>query len=276
MNLESKQLFLEVDAGTLGGCGPLRTTLHWQPGRAEIAARSCTKSGVVEELHVIERPEGLQALRHFLADVGREVRAVDKEALSREIGCAPDSRPPSLFSKFEDTKGQGTQRSFSAHPLCAIQSGQFEKVDGQLPVAILEKVREELGRVGQLLGKRISANSLGKNVTPSPPVEGVSLESLVQARDELRVSLKDALRLDCKANFDCVAIPIGARACGGPEGFLVGSRIASDMVRVGQIRDKEFFYSMEINKQSSAVSICIVVEQPVVYCKTATSKCAVK
>lgn len=102
------------------------------------------------------------------------------------------------------------------------------------------------------------------------------VDSLIQNRDGVRTELKSVLRLDCKTSLDCVAIPYGARACGGPEGFFVASRVASNMVRAGELRDKDIHLSTEINKLTNAVSICSYASQPAVQCNTTTFMCAIK
>lgn len=277
VNIHSKKMYMEAEiAGHPGGCGRLRTTLMWQAGRAEVTARTCASGEVVERGFVIEKPEALHALRHFIADFGREIKAVQVGASAPAMGCLPEARPPFLVAKFEDAQGKTVSRAFSANPMCAAQLEQFGKVDGHISGTLLAKFGEELVTISRLMGKRVSENNLGRPEPLPAPDQSDTIESLTAVRNQIRDDLKAALRLDCRANLDCVVVPFGAVACGGPEGFLVASRIASDMVQVGQLRDKEIHYTTHINRLSNAVSTCAAVAQPVAACNTTTRKCEVK
>jgi len=83
------------------------------------------------------------------------------------------------------------------------------------------------------------------------------------------------LENQCTTPADCVAEPIGARACGGPGGYIVYSKTSSyaeDIVALAKLTTK---LARQYNKDNSIVSICSLARKPAAVCnenKTCTAQ----
>ncbi|MEY4617696.1 MAG: hypothetical protein RJB66_2656 [Pseudomonadota bacterium] len=70
----------------------------------------------------------------------------------------------------------------------------------------------------------------------------------------------------CKVNDDCEAFGYGAKACGGPEKYLVYSTYTTDPQELGPLVQQFNQLSNEKNLSSGAVSTCEYREMPPVAC----------
>lgn len=106
-------------------------------------------------------------------------------------------------------------------------------------------------------------------------VTSKDLAALRELQKVYRDALKATIKLDCRAQSDCVAVAFGAKACGGPEGYLVASRTASDMQNVNEKSRKEIEVSEKINVLAGLASNCAFQMPPALVCASSTSKCEI-
>ncbi len=278
---DAKSFYLDISGGqTSEACGPLNTSVQWEPGRVEINTRECARGGPVAQTYVIDQPHGVEMVRHFVSDIAQSVKLPAEYGPEEKRGCRSDMKPTHLFLKYENAKGVAVGRVYSAFPSCALANPGIGKLDGALPPGLVLKLRGELVRMAGMLGKRIYSQTIEPApeipVEIPPPGSDGDISLLEQKRDEARNLMKEAIRLDCRDNLQCVMIGYGHRACGGPEGFLVASRVASKMDEVFRQRDIEASLSREIAERSSAVGNCMAILPPQAYCNVSKKKCAFK
>jgi hypothetical protein len=72
--------------------------------------------------------------------------------------------------------------------------------------------------------------------------------------------------LQCKTSADCDYVAAGSRACGGPNDYIVVSKLNQNLAEVKFLakasEDKEDIY----NAENGAISICSLVSPPTVSC----------
>lgn len=80
---------------------------------------------------------------------------------------------------------------------------------------------------------------------------------------QLRVQIGPAA---CTTDSDCRALPIGARACGGPDRFLPYSVRATDEAALARLAADHTRLSAELLREQGAVGTCVVAEPPAAVC----------
>ena len=77
--------------------------------------------------------------------------------------------------------------------------------------------------------------------------------------------------LTCSSREDCVAVPLGRKACGGPTSYVITSRL-NDLTTITQLseelQDSEELYL----KQNNAISDCSFITEPVAACDSRVCK----
>jgi hypothetical protein len=105
---------------------------------------------------------------------------------------------------------------------------------------------------------------------------GVAVNAKV-TREEIATaskSLTAAVQLDnqCATSSDCTTAAIGARACGGPSGYVVFAIKSSNIEDIRKLAQLTTSLERQYNKETSVMSICSMVMAPTAVCDE-TSKC---
>ncbi len=96
-------------------------------------------------------------------------------------------------------------------------------------------------------------------------VQAAALGARIDAIEaQLRVQIGPAA---CTSDSDCRALPIGARACGGPDRFLPYSVRATDEAALARLAADHARLSAELLREQGAVGACVVAETPTAYCE---------
>ena len=96
-------------------------------------------------------------------------------------------------------------------------------------------------------------------------VQATTLEARIAAIDvEVRTRIGPAV---CSVDSDCRALPMGARPCGGPSGYLPYSIRGTDEGPLARLSADHRKLSEELNLQRQAVGTCEVAAEPVPYCE---------
>jgi hypothetical protein len=93
---------------------------------------------------------------------------------------------------------------------------------------------------------------------------------LAAANNALKTAI--ALENQCTTSADCSVLPVGARACGGPSGYLAYSAKSSNFQDIQLMAQLTNHLEQQYNLENSVVSICSIVTAPGVACD-ATKKC---
>jgi hypothetical protein len=95
--------------------------------------------------------------------------------------------------------------------------------------------------------------------------QATTLEARIAAIDaEVRTRIGPAV---CAADSDCRALPMGARACGGPSAYLPYSIRGTDEGPLARLSDDHRRLSEELNRQRQAIGTCEALAEPVPYCE---------
>jgi hypothetical protein len=76
-------------------------------------------------------------------------------------------------------------------------------------------------------------------------------------------------KADCSADSQCQVLPVGARACGGPAGFLAWSSATTDGSELQALADA-YRSQQAANAASGRVSTCRVLTPPAAACRANT------
>ena len=98
----------------------------------------------------------------------------------------------------------------------------------------------------------------------------ITTEQLAGANNALKAAI--ALDNKCTTAADCSVIAVGARACGGPSGYLAYATKCSNALDVQLMAQLTNHLEAQYNLENSVVSICSIVMPPGVACD-ATKKC---
>lgn len=74
--------------------------------------------------------------------------------------------------------------------------------------------------------------------------------------------------LSCKTVSDCTALPIGHRACGGPNSFIVASKLNPSLAALTQSIELVTKAERDANSKLGLMSICSVEMPPTVGCNS--------
>lgn len=78
--------------------------------------------------------------------------------------------------------------------------------------------------------------------------------------------------LSCATVADCTAVAVGARACGGPRGYLVMSKLNVKRDQVNMLASLSTKLEHEYNMENSVMSICVLASYPELTCEA--NKCS--
>jgi len=92
----------------------------------------------------------------------------------------------------------------------------------------------------------------------------ISTEEYMIATDS---KVRDMIRdTSCTQNSDCQSIAYGARACGGPETYLIYSTVNVDVTELQPLVNQYNSYAAQYNEENSLVSICSYEMPPELEC----------
>ncbi len=94
--------------------------------------------------------------------------------------------------------------------------------------------------------------------------EARDIARLEAMEQEIRALVGDA---PCADSTDCTAIPLGAKPCGGPWGYLVYSRSSVDSARLATMAREYTEYNAELNQRWGWISTCDLARMPRPACK---------
>lgn len=101
---------------------------------------------------------------------------------------------------------------------------------------------------------------------PTPPASGatatVEAESVRLGR-ELRMLIGPAA---CSANTQCRTVPVGAKACGGPAGYLAWSAQSTDAARLAEVATRQAQAHKREIEASGMLSNCAMLADPGAAC----------
>ena len=72
--------------------------------------------------------------------------------------------------------------------------------------------------------------------------------------------------LSCNTTSDCDLLAVGARACGGPGGFMVVTKNNADLNVLERLAHLTTSMQNEINEKEQIVSICSLAPRPAYSC----------
>lgn len=88
-----------------------------------------------------------------------------------------------------------------------------------------------------------------------------AIKSLVESTQQLA-----AADLSCTKNSDCVALTIGKRACGGPNGFVIASKNNLVFEEVQYLAEQTEAREEVFNAKYGIYSICSIIMKPTPAC----------
>ena len=115
----------------------------------------------------------------------------------------------------------------------------------------------------------------GTAVRGAPTATATATATQQTNRDELaasRAGMDAALSLQCSIHSDCATLPIGARACGGPEGYLAYSKTHSDVAGLKRHLSRYNQLRKAAVEASGEMSTCQLPVDPGAQC-TAAGQC---
>ena len=92
----------------------------------------------------------------------------------------------------------------------------------------------------------------------------ITREQLARINSALNTVVQ--LSNQCDTSADCTTEPIGARACGGPGGYIVYSTNSCYVEYILSLAKLTSILERQYNEENSVISICSIVPQPVPIC----------
>lgn len=75
------------------------------------------------------------------------------------------------------------------------------------------------------------------------------------------------LQGSCKGDAECAVLPLGAKPCGGPWGYLVYSPATVDTTQLFVLADAYTAYNLELNAKHGMASDCAIQPEPQPACR---------
>ncbi|WPU65060.1 hypothetical protein [Peredibacter starrii] len=72
--------------------------------------------------------------------------------------------------------------------------------------------------------------------------------------------------LRCAKATDCKLIPVGARACGGPSGYMITSQLNANMTELEYLAAQTEAKQAAFNRNYNIMSICSLIMPPELKC----------
>lgn len=97
-----------------------------------------------------------------------------------------------------------------------------------------------------------------------PPAQLPAEKQSQRLARELRTAIGPAA---CSADSQCRTLPVGAKACGGPAGYLAWSTSTGDLTRLAEMAARQAQAERKEQEASGMQSNCAVVTDPGAVCK---------
>lgn len=75
---------------------------------------------------------------------------------------------------------------------------------------------------------------------------------------------------ECSSDNQCQVLPVGARPCGGPSGYLAWSSAKTDGAKLQALAERHKTEQQASNEASGRISTCIALAPPAVACRAGT------
>jgi hypothetical protein len=98
---------------------------------------------------------------------------------------------------------------------------------------------------------------VGAGATPAPSATLERIQVLVG-------------KAECTSDSQCEVLPMGAKACGGPAGYLAFSNAKTNAAELQALAERYHGEQQASNQRSGMVSNCQVVPMPVAACRANT------
>ncbi len=99
---------------------------------------------------------------------------------------------------------------------------------------------------------------------------GIVVNAKVSEEDiaSLKQALSTAIQFDnrCTSSADCATVPVGSRACGGPNSYAVYSKLSSNAQAIRSLAQLTTQLEQQYNEENSVISICSLVTSPTPVC----------
>jgi hypothetical protein len=115
-------------------------------------------------------------------------------------------------------------------------------------------------------------NPAAEQVVDNAAEDQKAIEGVVkQVSPDLLSQIQSGIsRTTCNTNDDCDALPVGHRACGGPNDYLVYSKLSSDEESLKRLAASYTAQQKVKNQKEGNMSICQMLTKPNVACKSNT------
>jgi hypothetical protein len=104
-----------------------------------------------------------------------------------------------------------------------------------------------------------TAGCSGAAQSSAEPAPAAQTPAAATLRQQIQAEIGDA---PCDTNQQCRTLPIGHRACGGPESFLPYSTKRSDTAKLLDLAAQDSAASKAQNEQSGMMSTCQAIMDP--------------
>jgi hypothetical protein len=107
-------------------------------------------------------------------------------------------------------------------------------------------------------------------VAPSTAVQAPASGAGPAATDTLARIHALVGKAECSSDSQCQVLPIGAKACGGPAGYLAFSNAKTDAAEVQALAERYHAEQQASNQRSGMISNCRVMPVPAAACRANT------
>jgi hypothetical protein len=125
-----------------------------------------------------------------------------------------------------------------------------------------------LARLFLLCALALSGLGCASATADAPPKAGAApaVASSAALLAQMKAEIGDAA---CDAPAQCRSMPVGAKACGGPEGYLAWSTQRTDEKRLQALADQHAAARKDENARSGMLSNCMMEPNPGATCEAA-------
>ena len=119
---------------------------------------------------------------------------------------------------------------------------------------------------GVSVPKPSSESAVAAETAPAPA------QAPVQSGDALLAKVQQLIGLaPCENDAQCRSLPLGARACGGPDQHLARSVTGTEAVALQRAADRYTQWQAQAQRRGAVAGICVVEVDPGAYCKKSAS-----
>ena len=93
------------------------------------------------------------------------------------------------------------------------------------------------------------------------------VSDVLQEMQKIESQIDALVQLDCVASSQCIATPIGVKACGGPTHYIIHNS-STDMDMLTGLIERYNALNRTYNELTGAISDCAVVGPPALTCNS--------